>query len=156
MKTVIGIDPGLKGGFASISDDGTVEAFPMPVAGGVIAGRAIGIWVARKQLDGSVIAVVEKVHSMPKQGVASTFTFGMGFGKVLGVLEALGVPLFLVSPQSWKKSVLRDTPGDKAAAVAFCTQRWPDVELVPAGCRVPNDGMADALCIAEYGRRAFT
>ena len=32
------------------------------------------------------IAVVEEVHALPRQGVVSTFTFGVSFGVVRGVL----------------------------------------------------------------------
>ena len=49
------------------------------------------------------IAVVEVVHSMPKQGVASTFNFGMAAGLIRGVLLGAGVPIFDVAPTVWKK-----------------------------------------------------
>ena len=47
-------------------------------------------------------AVVERVHSMPRQGEASTFSFGCSFGVVLGVLGAMGIPFELVAPKVWK------------------------------------------------------
>ena len=46
--------------------------------------------------------VVENVHSMPKQGVSSSFRFGMGCGIIHGVAGALRLPLTLVTPQQWK------------------------------------------------------
>ena len=48
--------------------------------------------------------------------------------------------------------VLLGLTHDKAGAVQFCTARWPQTDLVLPRCRVPHDGIADALCLAEYGR----
>ena len=44
--------------------------------------------------------VVENVHSMPKQGVSSSFKFGMGCGIIHGVAGALRLPLTLVTPNA--------------------------------------------------------
>lgn len=101
------------------------------------------------------LAVVEKVGSMPGQGVASTFKFGKGYGSILGILAALDVPTELVTPQRWKGKVLAGTPKDKNAAIAYCRRVFPTVDLVLPNCRKPHDGMADALCLAEMGRREF-
>ena len=46
--------------------------------------------------------VVENVHAMPKQGVSSTFKFGMGVGIIHGVAGALRLPMTLVTPNQWK------------------------------------------------------
>ena len=74
-------------------------------------------------------------------------------GDLLGILEALGIPYRLVTPQAWKKTVLAGTTKDKSAAVQFCRRAFPGVSLTPGRKRVPHDGMADALCLAEYGRQ---
>jgi len=87
---------------------------------------------------------------MPFQGVASTFTFGRGFGGVLGAIKALGLPM----PQAWQKAILAGTPGDKPAAIQYATSRFPSASLLAtARSRTPSDGIADALCLAEWGRR---
>jgi len=160
----IGIDPGMHGGLCairhnkqSVSDDRlVVSTSVMPLSGGEIDAVALGEWVYNLvRLGCQCLAAVEKVHSMPKQGVASTFKFGMGYGKVLGVLGALHVPTELVTPQAWKKVVLAGTAQDKAAAIEYCTRACPEVKLILPKCRVPHDGIADAVCIAEYGRRTF-
>jgi crossover junction endodeoxyribonuclease RuvC len=153
----LGVDPGKSGGLASIDDKGHTEAFPMPIAGGEIAAHALGVWACGHTIrhDSSVLAIVEKVHAMPKQGVSSTFTFGVGYGKVLGVLGALGIRTHLVSPPAWKKLILADLPHDKDGAIAWCNRAFPRQALVLPGCRKPHDGMADALCLAEWGRRTL-
>jgi phosphoglucosamine mutase len=44
-----------------------------------------------------MLAVVELVHSMPKQGVRSTFTFGVAYGMARGTIAALQVLTQLVA-----------------------------------------------------------
>lgn len=153
----LGADPGKHGGLASIDDAGHAEVFPMPLRGGEICAHATGIWLWGNVLkhDNRAVFCVEKVGAMPKQGVVSTFTFGVGYGKVLGAAGALGIRVELVTPQAWKKIVLVGTLKDKDAAIAYCQRAFPGVSLIPQGCRVPNDGMADALCIAEFARRFY-
>lgn len=146
---IIGIDPGQSGGIAAIDGDAS-HAVPMPLSGKDINGHAVANIL--KNLTPSVV-ILEKVHAMPKQGVSSTFKFGMGYGLVIGVCEALGIPYRLVTPQAWKKVVLAGTAKDKDAAISFVRRAYPGVDLTPGHKRVPHDGMADAICLAEYGRQ---
>jgi crossover junction endodeoxyribonuclease RuvC len=84
----------------------------------------------------------------------SVFRFGFGAGLWVGILGALGIPFERVPPQAWKKAVLAGTAKDKAAAIAYCSRRFPAASLLatPRSTK-PHDGLADALCLAEYGRR---
>ena len=148
---VLGIDPGLKGGIAYISDH-HVEVVPMPVLGGSIDPRAIVQILKTQSVE---LVVIEKVGPMPKQGVVSVWTFGYGVGVIAGAVEAIGIPMRWVTPQAWKKLVLAGTSKDKDAAIQFVRQAYPGIPLIPERARVPHDGMADAVCIAEYGRRTF-
>lgn len=156
---VLGIDPGLSGGVVAFAvDTGWVCGMPMPVLRTGkrrdVDGRSLGGWILGGVRDGQFrvrLAVVEAVHSMPKQGMASTFAFGVGFGRVLGVIEALDLPLELVSPKAWKKVVLAGTDQSKDAAVAYCLRRFPDLDLPAKGAS--RHGIAEAACLAEYGRR---
>jgi crossover junction endodeoxyribonuclease RuvC len=148
---IIAFDPGQKGGIA-IHHQGTTTAQPMPIAGKAIDLPAIAEIVRSNQPD---LAVIEKVGSMPGQGVASTFTFGMGYGQIQGLLAGMGIPFELVTPQAWKKLVLAGTCKDKDAAIAYCRRAFPDVPLVMPRCRNPHDGIADSLCLLQYGLRSF-
>lgn len=144
---VIGIDPGKKGGVAYTAIDG-IQAVPMPLIGKDIDGRILA-----QALNDIIpdLVVIEKVHAMPKQGVTSMFNFGKGYGQLIGICEALFLPYILVTPQAWKKKVLAGTSKDKHAAIQYCQQRYPSVSLIPPRGRVPHDGMADAVCLVEYG-----
>jgi len=146
---VIGVDPGQSGGVAFVSDD-TAEAIPMPLVGKEVSGRELASWIGLRR---PTLLVVERVGSMPGEGVVSSFKFGKGFGMILGVIEALGYSYRLVTPQAWKRAVLAGTSRDKLAAIGYVHQMYPGIDLTPGRKRTPHDGMADAVCLAEYGRR---
>lgn len=148
---IISFDPGQKGGIA-IHYQGITTAQAMPIAGKLLDLPAIAQIVSSVSPD---LAVIEKVGSMPGQGVASTFTFGTGYGQLQGLLAGLGIPFELVTPQAWKKLILAGTTKDKDAAIAYCRRAFPEVALVLPRCRIPHDGIADALCLMQYGIRSF-
>lgn len=140
--TYIGIDPGAKGGLAVIRDGGiTVAPYEK--------SRYIEI-LSRVPSDS--VCCLEHVHAMPGQGVTSMFNFGQNFGWVQGVLEAMGVSYELVQPQKWKKEF--SITGDKNSSIMVCKRLFPGVSLLPTErCRKDNDGMAEALLMAEYAKR---
>jgi crossover junction endodeoxyribonuclease RuvC len=157
-STYLGIDPGLKGGLATFQepllDGDRVCVRVMPVEGKWIQCQRIVDWLQVIAPIGgrNIHAIVEQVGSMPKQGLSSTFKFGTGYGQIIGMLQTLEIPYTLVRPQAWKGVVLAGTSKDKAAAIAFCAREYPGVPLIPERCRVPHDGIADALCLVHYGR----
>ena len=145
---VIGVDPGQKGGLAFLSD--IVSAYPMPLAGKELdISEITDLILSYPEIS---LAVVEKCHAMPGQGTVSMFKFGKSYGTLLGILGALKIPTKLVTPQAWKKVILAGTKKDKDAAIVYVRMRYPDFNLILPRCRKPHDGMADAICIAEYGR----
>ena len=142
----IGVDPGKNGGIAIIDSDGAI-AFPFSEERLII------------ELDGiaqeyECICYLEHVHAMPKQGVSSTFNFGMNFGFIQGVLKAYNIPYELVTPQKWKKEF--SCTSDKNTSIEVCKRLFPGVNLKATDrCKKDHDGMAEALLIAEYGRRHY-
>lgn len=142
----VGIDPGVSGGIAIISDTVTVYSYT--------SETLIKICKDFVSSNTSVIVAVEKVHSMPHQGVSSTFNFGMGYGRILGILEALNISYELVTPQAWKKYM--GVTHDKKTSIRKAQFLYPDVCLLPTPrCRVPSDGMAEALLIAHYAKAMY-
>ena len=148
-QTIIALDPGLKGAIAW-GDRQHVQAKPFPLVGKELDLVTLAAMI---EASGASLAIVEKVHSMPKQGVSSTFKFGQGYGSILGILAAFQIPVELVRPQEWKKIVLAGSKKDKNAAIAYCRRRFPQIEIILPRCRKPHDGMTDALCLLEYGLR---
>lgn len=128
MSRVIGVDPGKSGAVAVLDERGEIVFIEdMPVIGGRVSGTMLALCFERASHDGvfgvEVVAVVEQVHSMPKQGVASSFDFGKSYGVVLGVLAGARVRVEHVPPTRWKKA-MRLT-ADKEQARRRAVERWP-------------------------------
>jgi crossover junction endodeoxyribonuclease RuvC len=139
----IGIDPGKAGSLAIINGD-DVEIIPFDEEKYIKTLEKYALY--RKA------CVLEHVSAMPGQGVTSMFNFGANFGWIQGVLQALSVPYELVRPRKWKKEF--SITGDKNSSIAVCKRLFPDVSLLPTErCRKDNDGMAEALLMAEFARR---
>ena len=146
---VIAIDPGMRGGVALLDTHAdSLLATPLPYIGKDLDYRRLHQAI---QVADPHIIVIEKVHAMPNQGVTSMFNFGMGYGSVVALASVSKARLVLVPPQVWKKHVLAGTSKDKDAAIQFCNQTYPSINLVLPKCRKPHDGMADAICMAHYG-----
>ena len=153
--TTIGIDPGLSGGIAYVSDSGA-EAIPMP-----ILDKRPDMEKVAQFLEGLDIGlvVIEKVQLRPGESGTSALTIGRNVGIIIGWLMAKVIPYEEVPAQTWKKAVgatcdSKAKPKEKkAASVAAARRLFPQVELVLPRCKNYHDGMAEALLIAEYGRR---
>jgi|HubBroStandDraft_6_1064221.scaffolds.fasta_scaffold130361_4 crossover junction endodeoxyribonuclease RuvC len=145
---IIGIDPGARGAIARYVNGRVDAILDMPTTTHKGKLRVNGAALARALRDLSpALAFLENVHSMPKQGVASTFAFGRAMGIVEGVLGALSVPFTLITPAEWKVAmrVPADKDGARARAsqlIPSCAHHWPLVK---------HDGRAEAAMIALYG-----
>lgn len=167
VSTFVGIDPGKTGAIGWIHPDGTAGACPTPIlefSNGkwdFDKDEMIAILAATSQYDPNPpFVAIEKVNAAPmrgrKQGAAGMFGFGRGVGLWLGYLSVMAIPFVEVDPRRWKKVVLSGTAKDKAAAIDFAARFFPAVSLLAKPrSRVPSDGMADALCLAEYARREW-
>jgi crossover junction endodeoxyribonuclease RuvC len=91
--------------------------------------------------------VIENVHSMPRQGMASTFRFGMGVGIIHGVVGALRLPLTLVTPVRWK-TFHALIQRDKEVVLQLAIRRWPHLESYLA--RKKDIDRAEALLIGDW------
>ena len=141
--TYVGIDPGAKGGIAVMDDKG-FSVFPY--------SDSQLLKVAASLTDEDARCCLEQVHSMPKQGVSSTFKFGVSYGFIKGVLESHEISYQEIPPQRWKKEFGLNS--DKAASIEVCRRLFPSAVLrASERCRTDNDGMAEALLMAEYARR---
>ena len=86
---------------------------------------------------------------MPKQGVTSSFSFGFSAGVIQGIIAANLIPMQLVRPAVWKRTMGltkdKDSSRQKASALypRFCSH-WALKKDVDK---------AEAALIATYGRR---
>jgi len=104
----------------------------------------------------SITAVIERVGAMPKQGLSSTFNFGHGRGVWRGCIAANGWHVLEPRPADWARAILRNIPGKGKDRAIMRASQVRGIELIPPGCRVPQDGIADACCLALYGLGADT
>jgi Holliday junction resolvasome RuvABC endonuclease subunit len=141
---VLAVDPGVSGAYALLSDDriSTPVVDDLPVVGNQINASE---WRRAIKSLAPDIAVVELVHSMPQQGVASTFRFGMACGIIRGVLLGAGVPIIDVTPNTWKKYFRLNNEAEKSRALAC--QRFPSL---PGLARKKDHNRAEALLIALW------
>lgn len=91
-------------------------------------------------------AAIEKVHSMPGQGVSSSFKFGMSYGFLRGLVVAHKIPFVEVPPQRWQKELNCLSKGDKNVTKAAAHKKWP---MVADQIKHSN---ADSMLIAEWLR----
>jgi crossover junction endodeoxyribonuclease RuvC len=138
--TIVGIDPGQSGGLAFLTDGAAnAVAFKDVTPHDLVA--LLKVATINK-------AYLEGVNAMPRQGVVSTFKFGMNYGWWQGALTALGIPYERVYPLKWQTLMGCRTGRDKNVSKRRAQELFPRIKITHA--------VADALLIAEYGRRTMT
>jgi crossover junction endodeoxyribonuclease RuvC len=147
---VLGIDPGLSG--AIVSYDGEfICPLVIPTTKAKTRGREV-TWPALA-LDFELLmadadhAFIEQVGAMPGQGVSSMFKFGYVAGGLRGLVAAAKIPVTMVTPQVWKRTMHVTSSKDVARA------RAGDIFPLQAKLfeRKKDEGVAEAALIAMYG-----
>ena len=112
-----------------------------------------GLW-QELLLNEPKVAFVERMQPMPKGGLAN-FKLGAYRDALRMAFTGLGVSLIEVPPKEWQREFgIKSSKNDdtKAQSYLIASRMFPGVELKgPRGGII--DGRADALLIAEYGRR---
>lgn len=152
---IIGIDPGCSGALVVLDRNNNVSAhLNMPTIKVGTKSRVNGAAVASFLRDAmhcdSCHAYLEQVGAMPGQGVSSMFTFGHAAGVVEGLLQGLGIPYTLVTPQAWKKRAGL-IGQDKDAARSRAIQLYPNLRVLDL--KGKGQAVADAILIAKFGGR---
>ena len=143
---ILGCDPGISGAIAFYFAEHPelIAVEDVPTVDGSID---VATMAARIRQMSPNLAVIERVGSMPRQGVSSTFKFGAAYGAALGVIGALGIPSTLVTSTKWKRHFNLDADKEKARALAL--RMWPArSELFE---RKKDHGRAEAALIARWG-----
>lgn len=149
----IGIDPGLDGAVAvKIGNKVTFYDTPtLTIKKGKKNKRSCNpplmADILRQYKGQDVHIVLEKVHSMPGQGVASMFSMGEGFGMWQGIIAALQFKLTMVTPQAWKKKVMAGMGKEKDVSRQRALQLYP--QLAEDLKLKKHHGRADALLLTE-------
>ena len=144
---IVGIDPGLSGAIALLTDTGClIDAYDMPVIGKHINVAQLATYEGWRTTPERFHAIIEQVASRPGQSSVATFTFGHGVGSIEAMFATLGVPLTRVTPAKWKKHY--GLSSDKAESRRRATELWPDKASLFH--RVKDDGRAEAALIGRW------
>ena len=143
----LGIDPGGSGSLAVIDRAGIlVDVTSMPETMKDISDYLAEFGPRIK------MGVIEAVHSMPDQGVASSFTFGQNVGALHMGLVAHGIPFEFVQPRAWQQplGLIRVSKEEtitqkKNRHKARAQELFPSKKVIHA--------IADGLLLAEHCRR---
>ena len=139
----VGVDPGGNGAAAYCDNDGgNVQVFNFKDQSVQDIGRTM-----QEMCKGQSV-LLEKVHSMPRQGVVSMFTFGQNFGHVEMALALSNCRYEYVVPFKWQKyysltGLHSCTSSEKKRKHKEKAQQlFPDIKITLANC--------DALLIMDY------
>jgi crossover junction endodeoxyribonuclease RuvC len=149
---IIGIDPGKAGGIVILNRGKIIDISVMPATPRDLYKYFISMGFPKITNLIDVYVFIEKVHSMPNQGVVSSFTFGQGLGRLEGVLACMNpIEPFKVNPKEWQGWLNIDKGED------WTKSDWKNALLAYA--RKMEKGKekkltlktADAYLIAKYG-----
>ena len=162
---VLGIDPGKKGALVAVGDFGVVAQLRMPLtlgSKGDIDWRAVWAFMSALALRGIVLEVAS---IRPREGGYGGLQIGSNWGTLRGLAIATGAPLEECRPNRWRKEM--NLPARPAAekdkrkqdSIAKALGLFPALNLThnPLTNRTtkPHDGLAEAACMAEVGRRLW-
>lgn len=155
--SILGVDPGINGGYAVLSADkkqchetGFLPIVPRKKRGNRISPHHFLRLLGRIQhMFNPRVVLIEQSNPMPGQGVTSVFQYGRAYGSVEALLATLDVPIYKVTPQSWKKTAgLLKAP--KGASLSKAIDLFP--ESVEDFSRKKDEHRAEAALIAYYGK----
>lgn len=161
-----GIDPGKKGGLAMIRDGELVDLQRMPLCPKQPTGLDLK-WLRGWVHDWRMMSAdeghrrtfwLEHASAAPvegrRQGGQGMLNYGAGWGAIIGItLAETGCLPHLVWPQTWKLAMLGRGKHTKADSIGLAQMFHPAADLMPGRCTKPQDGLAEAILIAEYGAR---
>jgi crossover junction endodeoxyribonuclease RuvC len=165
MSLYLGVDPGLSGAYAVMTDaEDVLECEMLPVIELVSGKEQVDIHRLEFMLSAHTfqMAALEQVGVRPGEGPVGAFTFGRTVGRIETILALSNIRCVTPTPQTWKRMVLTasgvvlqsDKESQKAAAIKFIKTRYPAVDLRKnPKCRTDHDGKAEAVCLALYALR---
>jgi hypothetical protein len=172
-KAWIGIDPGLDGAIACLTESGEWELFVCPTQKIIVNKKNKRIldeseffdiiWGLKMRYD--VTFGIEKSSAMPRfkknkkgekeaqpMGVTSAHSTGTGWGLQRGIMTGLRIKYQIVNPKTWQKGLISGHGGKPKEKVLKAIQKlFPDQDLRKSPrCKKPHDGIVDAMGICLY------
>tara|TARA_Y100001933_G_scaffold169732_1_gene167879 strand:- start:55 stop:549 length:495 start_codon:yes stop_codon:yes gene_type:complete len=151
---LMGIDPGNNGGICIIKNTGNylpeiIFSLRMPVVNiygkKIIDTLKIHSALSRFKID---VAIIEKVHAMPRQGVTSSFQFGRSFGGIEALCYIFARRVDYVAPAVWKKAI--GVGSSKKDSLDMARLKFGNLENHDMWNVKSNDGIAEASLLTLY------
>lgn len=153
MEVIIGIDPGSSGAISFLISSKLCKVIALrdKTEHQIISEfRETTDSIRRSNEIFEVVtffAFVEKVTGIPADRPSTAFAFGKSYGGLRYMLAAFKIPYEEVAATVWQTNLKCQTKGDKKISVALAHKLFPD------RIKSINQSAADAVLIAEYGRR---
>ena len=154
-EVIVGVDPGLKGAIILMDtkSGALLSAYPLPED--VLA--LYKLLFVTKQKYPSLIVACEKAQTIPgRQSVKGAFTSGRNFGALQACIKLLYVPSQFIPPVTWQAELHKgaDGNGPKEKSLNVAKNLWPcETFTFHEKQKKPQDGIVDAMLIAEFLRR---
>ena len=165
----VAIDPGKKGGvavFLHTTLKGTFSIKPRHI---YTQGKAnfMDVWefcgdlsklIGSDAMGRKIRFIIEAQQPHPTDTPTTAFAIGTLYASLIETVtrQFQGSELFLVSPSSWQAVIRRHTDGvfltSKHTSIHFAKTKHGENVLIPRGCKVVQDGIADAICIFHATR----
>lgn len=173
-KLYIAADPGKEGALVCLDQDGMlVDRIATPRIGSTgpvdLAIEYRFCFEMRNKNPDKIVFLIEDVHALYGVSTSSTSSLMENKGQLTGMFFTLSMiyknsSLHFIAPKTWQKTVwshsdkvmLANKVDTKKTSLACAKRLWPgDSFLKNDRCKVPHDGIVDAMLIAEAGRRLF-
>jgi len=147
-EATMGVDPGVSGGIAVLAADGAIAWLltVRPRMSEKVLRDEIRQAIEALKLYGGRRCYMEKVGFIKGDGGKGSFTFGGVYRFVRAVLLSCDVQISDVAPALWQSKMECLTGGNKNVSKRRACELFPSVRRM-------THAIADALLIAEYGRR---
>ncbi|HEC64987.1 MAG TPA: hypothetical protein ENI23_06830 [bacterium] len=150
----LGVDPGLYGYIGLLGPDFRLELIPNPTIDKNYDPAMIAktLKKLKNKSKGNLVACIERVQAFPKIGIVSNTKQFYCAGIFHSAFHCLDIPFMVIRAQEWKKKILKGLPKGKQASVVFINNRFPALRLTELYTKKQQDNVADALCLALFGR----
>jgi len=175
-RCIFGIDPGFGGGISYyIPELNHLTYMVMPTKiqydENDIDSVAVEQLFTTLKTSFDIIVYIEEVHAIFGSSAASTFSFGYGYGKVVGIIESLHIPIGFVQPKKWQSMVWRSSDiikkpdvlkpdgkikkgkiNTKESTINAVKRLYPnETFLATKKSKKIHDGITDSLAILQFG-----
>lgn len=163
MKTQIGIDIGLKGGFAIALEGVLMETMVMPIT----KDGDVDIDSIKQILEGTMgerFVIFEYITPLHKASKKTNWLLARQCGAIEALCIALNIPFIRIPPKSWQKDMFHDIPPIRKKDGTADTKKMAELAVrkihptmnfktnMKANAK-NHDGIIDAVLIVEFWKR---